>query len=168
MKVRIISARSRGQVDVARELFREYAASLGVDLGFQNFEEELRGLPGDYAPPRGRLLLAFAGKRAAACGALRALDEKTCEMKRLFVRPEFRGMGLGRRLAERLIREGRAADYRAMRLDTLPGMDDAQRLYRALGFAEIPAYRFNPVPGARFLEMDLSVPCHPESWRGRR
>lgn len=154
---RIASVKSPEEIVLARTLFLEYAASLGLDLAFQNFESELRDLPGEYAPPRGRLFLAFEEKREAGCGALRPLDEEICEMKRMYVRREFRGRGLGRQLAETLIQEAREIGYRAMRLDTLPVMPRAQELYRTLGFVEIAAYRYNPVPGSRFLELDLTV-----------
>jgi ribosomal protein S18 acetylase RimI-like enzyme len=156
MKFRLIPAQTPQRVDAARELFREYAASLGVNLCFQNFDGELRGLPGAYGPPRGRLLLAYSQEREAGCGALRPLDEETCEMKRLYMRREFRGQGLGRQLAGRLIREAREMGYRTMRLDTLAEMREAQELYRRLGFVEIAAYRYNPVAGTRFMELDLS------------
>jgi len=132
-------------------MLREYAAWLEVDLRFQNFEEELAALPGDYAAPRGRLLIA----EDAGCVALRPIDEETCEMKRLYVRPEHRGSGLGRRLILAIMEEARAIGYARMRLDTMPKMDSAQRLYASLGFRDIPAYRYNPEPGARFLEADL-------------
>jgi GNAT superfamily N-acetyltransferase len=138
-------------LDEIRTMLREYEAWLQVDLCFQGFEKELASLPGDYAPPRGRLLIASG----AGCVALRPLDEETCEMKRLYVREEHRGSGLGRRLVEALIEEARAIGYRRMRLDTLPKMDSAQKLYASLGFREIAAYRANPVPGARFLELSL-------------
>ena len=153
--IQIKSAVGDADVAVARELFREYAGSLGVDLSFQGFESELAGLPGDYAPPRGRLLLAFDGKRAVGCAALRPLEADVCEVKRLYVRPEARGTGLGRRLAGALIEEARRAGYARMRLDTLPGMREAIALYRSLGFQPILPYRYNPVAGTQFLEKDL-------------
>jgi GNAT superfamily N-acetyltransferase len=137
-------------------LFRQYQESLGVDLGFQGFEAELKALPGRYAPPSGRLLVGRSGNGLSGCVALQSLGGEECEMKRLYVRPDVRGSGLGRRLVERLIEEARAIGYRRMRLDTLPGMKDAIRLYEALGFADVPAYRFNPVAGTRYLALDLA------------
>jgi GNAT superfamily N-acetyltransferase len=142
-----------------RELFLEYQRWLGLDLCFQNFSAELAALPGDYAPPAGRLLLALHDARPAGCIALRRIEGEICEMKRLFVRPEFQSLKVGRALAERVIAEARDIGYTRMRLDTLPMMTRAHSLYAALGFREIPPYRENPVPGARYLELLL----HPNS-----
>jgi putative acetyltransferase len=147
-----------GEEDVkqARGLFREYEAWLGLDLCFQNFEKELAELPGAYAPPTGRLLLAYEDDQLAGCVALRKLSDRVCEMKRLFLRPQFHGKGRGRQLAERIINEARDAGYERMRLDTLPEqMGKAIALYRSLGFREIEPYNSNPVPGAMFMELVL-------------
>jgi ribosomal protein S18 acetylase RimI-like enzyme len=152
---KIEPADSPERIALARELFQEYAESLGVDLCFQNFGQELAGLPGDYAPPDGRLLLAFDADQAAGCVALRKIDEGVSEMKRLYVRPAFRGRNLGRKLALRIMAEARAAGYQRMRLDTLPSMQAAIGLYRVLGFKPIDAYRYNPIPGAVYLEAEL-------------
>ena len=151
----IRAARSQGEWVEARELFQEYAASLGFDLSFQDFGREVATLPGDYASPRGVVLLARDGPAMAGCVALRPLAADTCEMKRLYVRPTHRGSGLGRRLAEAILAEARARGYRRMRLDTVPGMEAAIALYRALGFREIGPYRANPIPGALFMEREL-------------
>jgi ribosomal protein S18 acetylase RimI-like enzyme len=142
-------------IEAARGLFREYQEALGVDLGFQGFDAELAGLPGEYATPRGRLLLAYVDGALAGCVALRPLGADACEMKRLYVRPAFRADGVGRRLVERVMNEAGAQGYRRMCLDTLPTMDGAQRLYERLGFTDIPAYRHNPIAGSRFLGLDL-------------
>jgi len=142
-------------LNAVRELFLEYAASLDVDLSYQDFSSEVAELPGDYAAPTGCLLLAMLATGPAGCVAVRAADAEIGEMKRLYVRPSARGSGLGRQLAESAIEFARAAGYRAMRLDTLPTMLAAQAIYRELGFREIPAYRFSPVPGNVYLELDL-------------
>jgi GNAT superfamily N-acetyltransferase len=141
--------------DDVRELFREYQSALGVDLSFQGFDAEVAALPGEYAPPRGRLLVARCDGDVAGCVALRPLRDDTCEMKRLYVRPQHRKAGVGRQLVERVIAEARAIGYRRMCLDTLPSMGRAQALYEELGFRDIPAYRHNPIAGTRFLGLDL-------------
>ena len=144
-------------VAAARTLFQEYQRALGVDLCFQGFAEELAGLPGEYAPPRGRLLLAESREDRAllGCVALRPLDARTAEMKRLFLRPAARGQGVGRRLVEAVMAEAETIGYACLRLDTLPSMRTAIALYRELGFREIEPYCRNPVAGALFLERAL-------------
>ena len=152
----IIPASTSAQIAQARELFLEYASSLGFSLCFQNFDKELAALPGDYAPPEGCLLLAVYDDQLAGCVALHRLEPGICEMKRLYVRPQFRGKGLGRALAEHLIAEARQMGYRRMRLDTVePMMKDAVAIYRRFGFREIPPYRENPIAGALCMELDL-------------
>ena len=153
--VRLSRAESESEVEEARALFREYADATGVDLCFQNFAQELASLPGDYAPPAGSLLLAHSGVEPAGCVALRRIDDAVCEMKRLYVRPAFRGGGLGRTLAEAVVAEARRIGYERMRLDTLPSMRSAIGLYRSLGFREIDGYRFNPVEGTLYMELTL-------------
>ena len=155
-QLRFIQAETPSQVGDARRLFIEYSEKLGLDLCFQNFEQELAELPGRYAPPEGRLFLALFDERVAGCVGLRKLDDGVCEMKRLFVRPEFRGLGIGRAMALKLIEEARTAGYERMRLDTLPAqMSEAIRVYRLLGFREIEPYYHNPVEGAMFMELTL-------------
>jgi putative acetyltransferase len=161
MSTRIIEAETPETLAMVRRLFEEYAAALEVDLGFQHFDEELAGLPGEYARPAGGLLLGFDDAEPVGCVAFRPLEAGVAEMKRLYVRPAARGGGWGRRLAERAVSDGRDAGYQRMRLDTLPAMRSAQGLYLALGFVEIAPYRHNPVPGARFLELDLRPNLRP-------
>jgi ribosomal protein S18 acetylase RimI-like enzyme len=148
-------ARLPDELRTVRALLREYETELGVDLGFQGFEQELAGLPGDYIAPRGALLVAEVEGAIAGCVALRPLDGNACEMKRLYARPAFRGRGVGRALAAAVIAEAKVIGYARMRLDTLPVMPEAQALYARIGFHEIPPYRENPVPGTRYLELSL-------------
>ena len=156
MSSSLTQAESPAQVAQARELFLEYAQSLGFSLCFQNFDKELADLPGDYAPPDGRLLLAEHEGQLAGCVALHKLSAEICEMKRLYLRPQFRGKGLGRALADRIIAEARAVGYRRMRLDTVePVMKDAVAMYRKLGFREIDPYRENPNAGTLYMELQL-------------
>ncbi len=179
-KVELQAAASASELEAARAIIRDYAASLGIDLDFQNFDEELAELPGDYAPPRGVLLLALIGTdemalegavaeplgraeggpaHVAGCCALRPLDNadypNAAEMKRLYVRPAFRGLGLGRRLAEAILDEARALGYGCVLLDTLDDMESARALYQELGFVEVPPYYHNPIAGSHYLKADL-------------
>ena len=142
-------------VDTVRALFLEYGESLGFDLCFQDFDRELEGLPGEYASPRGRILLAGDEGEAIGCAALRDLGEGMCEMKRLYIRPGFRGAGIGRALAEEIVRIAVSEGYGKMRLDTLASMKPAISLYKSMGFREIEPYRFNPICGAVYLELNL-------------
>jgi ribosomal protein S18 acetylase RimI-like enzyme len=156
--LKLIEAESPAEMDEARRLFQEYAAWLAIDLCFQNFGKELAELPGAYASSkRGRLLLALDEDAVAGCVALRDLGGGVCEMKRLFVRPQFQGRGLGRVLAERIIAEARSLGYQRMRLDTLPAkMGRAVGVYRSMGFEEIEAYYGNPAEGTLYMELKLS------------
>ena len=153
--MKISRVQTLDQIDECHALFREYAAFLGVDLSFQGFEEELGRLPGKYAPPGGTLLIASEGKTVAGCVALRALGDGVCEMKRLFVRPSFRGAGLGRLLAREVIEVARTLGYSLMRLDTLDRLTDAMRLYESLGFRRTEPYYENPLHGVVYWELDL-------------
>ncbi len=149
-------AESPAELEKARELFIEYAESLGFSLCFQNFDQELAGLPGDYVPPDGRLLVAEYRGQLAGCVALHKSGPGICEMKRLYLRPQFRGRGLGRLQAEAVVAEARAIGYKKMRLDTVePLMPNAVAMYRRLGFRVIEPYRPNPIPGALYMELDL-------------
>jgi ribosomal protein S18 acetylase RimI-like enzyme len=146
---------SAADLETVRELFREYQHAVGTDLCFQGFAAEVASLPGDYAPPGGQLWLAEEATAALGCVALRRLEGERAEMKRLYVRPAARGLGLGRRLAETLLAEARRLGYRRVCLDTLPSMGTAQALYEELGFVDIAPYRVNPVPGARYMGLEL-------------
>ncbi|HEV3262098.1 MAG TPA: GNAT family N-acetyltransferase [Gemmataceae bacterium] len=152
----ITQAQAEPQVAQVRDLFVEYAASLGISLCFQSFDRELAELPGAYVPPEGRLLLALDENEPVGCVALRRLSDGVCEMKRLYMRPKFRGQKAGRRLALAAIGEARRIGYRRVLLDTLPSMTEAIGLYRSLGFVEVEPYTVNPVPGALFMRLRLS------------
>jgi ribosomal protein S18 acetylase RimI-like enzyme len=154
--MKLIQTTKWEQIEAARELFNEYATELAINMCFQNFDEELRTLPGKYAPPDGRLLLAYTDEELAGCIALRKLDDRTCEMKRLFIRPKFRAKGYGRKMIDSLIEQARDIGYERMWLDSLPGkMDAAIALYRQLGFKDIPAYYDNPLESVIYLERTL-------------
>jgi ribosomal protein S18 acetylase RimI-like enzyme len=151
----ILPAHDEPMLSHIRVLFREYAESLGFHLCFQDFDREMAELPGQYRPPMGRLLVATWSGEVAGCVAMKPLGEGLCEMKRFFVRPAFRGKGIGQALAVAIINEARSAGYRAMRLDTVPSMQSAIRIYESLGFRDTEPYVFNPVPGVRYLELRL-------------
>jgi ribosomal protein S18 acetylase RimI-like enzyme len=157
----LVAPSTSEQLEATREMFREYAASLQVDLCFQGFEAELAALPGEYDPPHGALLLALVDGEPAGCGAMRPIAgtdyANACEMKRLYVRPAFRRFGLGRVIAEALIDRASQAGYSVMLLDTLDDMEAARGLYESLGFEEIPPYYFNPIAGAHYLKCDLGA-----------
>jgi ribosomal protein S18 acetylase RimI-like enzyme len=152
---KILEARSESDYETARLLFEEYARGVGVDICFQGFAEEFERLPEMYGPPRGRLLLARRGSEPIGCVALRALQPDVCEMKRLYVRPEARGHGLGRTLVNSIIELSSAGGYRRMVLETLTSMTEARALYRSLGFAECAPYYANPQPDIDFMELNL-------------
>lgn len=158
--VTLLNPSSAAEMEAVRDIFREYADSLDVDLAFQDFESELAQLPGDYAAPRGHLLLAVVEGAIAGCCALRPLDAadypNASEMKRLYVRKAFRGFGLGRELAEAMLDQARRAGYACVLLDTLDGMESARALYTDLGFEEIPPYYHNPIAGSHYLKADIS------------
>jgi GNAT superfamily N-acetyltransferase len=159
--LRLTQATTKNDLDQARELFNEYEASLGISLCFQNFGEELANLPGDYAPPRGRLLVAREFDQLAGCVAMRPVDQTTCEMKRLFLRPAYRSRGLGRVLVEAIIEEARKIGYTHMRLDTITDrMGRAVELYKSMGFVEIEPYYHSPVDTTKFMELDLVSTKH--------
>ena len=138
-----------------KELFLEYAEELVIDLDFQDFKEELKKLPGKYGPPDGALILALIDDKAVGCIALRKISKEACEMKRLFVKPAYRGFGIGRKLVEILIHKAKVLNYKYMRLDTIPSLKKAQKLYESVGFYDIEPYVYNPTEGARFMELDL-------------
>jgi len=160
VQFRLVEPDSAELLQATREIFREYADSLNIDLCFQNFDAELAGLPGEYTPPEGALLLAYADEELAGCVAMRRLSDvdhaNACEMKRLFVRRAFRRFGLGRVLAQALMERAASAGYSAMLLDTLDEMESARELYASLGFEEVAPYYFNPIPGAHYLKAPLA------------
>lgn len=153
--IRILEATSDELIAATKGLFMEYADSLDFDLSFQNFDEEMESFPEQYSPPAGCLYLALAGDQAVGCVGIRRFGERICEMKRLYVKPHFRGNKVGRLLAEAAIKWARNADYKAMRLDTISSMVRANNLYKTLGFKEIAPYRDNPIEGAKYMELDL-------------
>ena len=153
--IELVKANTSEHVEKARGIFLRYAQSLDFGLSFQGFAAELAGLPGDYGPPTGCLLLALEKGEAAGCVALRKIGDRVCEMKRLFIDPQQRGKGIGRILTKAVIQEAKRLGYKRMRLDTVPSMTPAINLYRSLGFGEIPPYCHNPVPGAKFFELRL-------------
>lgn len=158
-EIRLLPADTPEALDAARQIFREYADALGIDLCFQGFEQELAALPGDYAAPGGALLLAWVDGELAGCGAVRPLADSdyanACEMKRLYVRRAFRRFGLGRQIAQALMDTAVQLGYSVMLLDTLDDMEAARELYATLGFEEVPPYYYNPVPGAHYLKAEL-------------
>jgi putative acetyltransferase len=156
--VQIREATTKSLVSSARKLIREYSVSLGIDLSFQNFEEEMAEFPSHYARPRGRVLVAVEGGEAVGVVGLRRFSARICELKRMYVRPEFRGRGIGRMLAKRAIEEARGIGYAKMRLDTLSRLQEAVSLYGSMGFKQIGPYRANPHKGVVYMELDLGEP----------
>ena len=153
----ITNPAAAAELDLVRELFREYQQSIGTDLCFQNFESELATLPGAYAAPRGRLYLGMSSGKGACCAGLRPCDDDAAEMKRLYVRPGYRGLGYGWILAKAIIADAKSLGYGRLVLDTLPTMKAAQAMYEALGFRDIEPYTFNPIPGTRYMGLDLEA-----------
>ena len=153
--IKIINAQNKGHYRQSRELFQQYADSLDFDLEFQGFSEELTSLPGNYAAPQGCILLAEDSGQFVGCVALRPLDDKICEMKRLFVKPQYRGCGIGRTLAASVIDRAREIGYEKMRLDTVATMKEARTLYYSLEFRNIKAYRYNPLDTSSYMELKL-------------
>ena len=157
--IQLVISADAESLEITRGIFREYVGSLNIDQRFQDIEQELAALPGEYAPPHGHLLLAFVDGELAGCGALRALTDvdyaNSCEMKRLYVRPAFRRFGLGRLLAQALFDEARSVGYSTMLLDTLDDMGAARGLYASLGFEEIPPYYYSPIAGSHYLKAEL-------------
>ncbi|MCG8640742.1 MAG: GNAT family N-acetyltransferase [Desulfobacterales bacterium] len=151
----IRQARTKTEIEDVRRLFREYESFLDVDLCFQSFEEELAGLPGKYTPPGGGLLIAVDGERTVGCVAVRQLSPEICEMKRLYVKPEARGTGLGRALARQIVETAKGIGYSKMRLDTLGKLRTARRIYTSMGFKETIPYYENPIPGVVYMELAL-------------
>jgi ribosomal protein S18 acetylase RimI-like enzyme len=153
--IEIIPVDTKDHISLVHSLFEEYAHSLGFHLDFQDFQAELVNLPGDYAPPDGCLLLAFNDNALAGCVGMRKLEQGVCELKRMYVKPEFRKLGIGRKLAETVIALAHDTGYKLMRLDTLANMTEAVSLYRSLGFKESERYRYNPIEGAKFFRLEL-------------
>ncbi len=156
LMLKILQVQTGENLKFIKTLFKEYANSLDFDLDFQDFDKELANFPGDYAPPKGCLLLAKDEDKIAGCVALRELSEGVCEMKRLYVKPQFRGLGIGKNLAEAIIQEAQKIGYTRIRLDTAPSMQEARALYMSLGFKKISPYRYNPIEGAEFMELSLA------------
>ena len=154
--LKIIQVSSEKHIKLVKKLFREYADYLDIDLEFQNFNQELKNLPGDYSPPEGELLLAFQQNKLVGCVALRKFDRGICEMKRLYVREKFRGKGIGKTLSQKIIKIASNKNFNYMCLDTLPYMKEAISLYKSLGFKEIPPYRHNPIKGAKYFQLKLN------------